>query len=55
MKQFVVFEVWHRSYVVESESLDEAIAENEPAPVEDLSLSNWHVVSVEDREVADGI
>jgi hypothetical protein len=52
MAKFVVYEVWSRARVVESESFDTVYSEAEPDPQMydrfGLSLGNWHAVLVHD-------
>lgn len=42
MPKFTVYEVWTRSRVVEAETEHDALNNNEPEPIEGMSLSNWH-------------
>lgn len=46
MKQFVIYEVWTRSRVVQAASEDAAFSANEPIPIEGLHLCNWHAQEV---------
>ena len=50
-KKFVVYEIWTRSRVIEAESFADAYDVAEPEPVDEgWSLSNWHVVAMDDAE-----
>jgi len=44
--KYVVYEVWTRARVVEAPSIQDAYTNNVPQPSENMTLCNWHVVSV---------
>ena len=48
--KFAIYEIWTRARVIEAENESEAFILGEPRPEADLSLCNWHVVPVEEKE-----
>ncbi len=50
-KKFVIYEVWTRHRIVEAEDYDDALSNNDPEPIEGMSLSNWHAVPIDDAEI----
>jgi hypothetical protein len=46
--RFVVYEVWTNARIIDAKDAEDAYVVGEPAPRDDLSLCNWHIVRVDD-------
>lgn len=51
MKQFVVYEVWTRSRLIEAEDEEHAYDVGSPQVNEDgMNLCNWHVIEIPEAQ-----
>lgn len=51
-RDYIIYELWTRVATVEAETEENAIIQHLPKPVYGLSLSNYHIVRVQDAPEA---